>query len=109
MYVDWLDAPLKRVTGADVPMPYAANLEALALPQGVKDAIGRRLDALSNECNEMLRAAAVLGRLLARTPGSAEAHEILGLVRLRQRLWEDARKASLRRTSNRSMLAAGPG
>ncbi|MDH3232761.1 MAG: pyruvate dehydrogenase complex E1 component subunit beta [Alphaproteobacteria bacterium] len=30
---DWLDAPLKRVTGADVPMPYAANLEALALPR----------------------------------------------------------------------------
>ena len=30
---DWLDAPVKRVTGADVPMPYAANLERLALPQ----------------------------------------------------------------------------
>jgi pyruvate dehydrogenase E1 component beta subunit len=30
---DWLDAPLARVSGADVPMPYAANLEALALPQ----------------------------------------------------------------------------
>ena len=30
---DYLDAPLARVTGADVPMPYAANLEALALPQ----------------------------------------------------------------------------
>ena len=30
---DWLDAPPKRVTGIDVPMPYAANLEALALPQ----------------------------------------------------------------------------
>jgi len=30
---DWLDAPVKRVTGADVPMPYAANLEKLALPQ----------------------------------------------------------------------------
>ena len=30
---DWLDAPPKRVTGVDVPMPYAANLEALALPQ----------------------------------------------------------------------------
>ena len=30
---DWLDAPVKRVTGADVPMPYAANLEQLALPQ----------------------------------------------------------------------------
>ena len=30
---DWLDAPVKRVTGKDVPMPYAANLEKLALPQ----------------------------------------------------------------------------
>ena len=30
---DYLDAPAMRVTGKDVPMPYAANLEALALPQ----------------------------------------------------------------------------
>jgi len=30
---DWLDAPVIRVHGADVPMPYAANLEKLALPQ----------------------------------------------------------------------------
>ncbi len=30
---DYLDAPCVRVTGADVPMPYAANLEYLALPQ----------------------------------------------------------------------------
>ncbi|MDF1736311.1 MAG: pyruvate dehydrogenase complex E1 component subunit beta [Minwuia sp.] len=30
---DWLDAPVKRVSGVDVPMPYAANLEKLALPQ----------------------------------------------------------------------------
>ncbi len=30
---DWLDAPLARVCAADVPLPYAANLEALALPQ----------------------------------------------------------------------------
>lgn len=30
---DYLDAPVTRVCGADVPMPYAANLEALALPQ----------------------------------------------------------------------------
>ncbi len=29
---DWLDAPPVRVTGKDVPMPYAANLEKLALP-----------------------------------------------------------------------------
>ena len=30
---DYLDAPVARVCGKDVPMPYAANLEALALPQ----------------------------------------------------------------------------
>ena len=30
---DDLDAPVARVTGEDVPMPYAANLEKLALPQ----------------------------------------------------------------------------
>jgi pyruvate dehydrogenase E1 component beta subunit len=44
---DWLDAPPKRVTGADVPMPYAANLERLAVPRapeivaGVRAALGR--------------------------------------------------------------------
>ncbi|CAK4611115.1 unnamed protein product [Aphanomyces euteiches] len=30
---DYLDAPLERVTGADIPMPYAENLEKLAVPQ----------------------------------------------------------------------------
>ena len=30
---DWLDAPVARVAGLDVPLPYAANLEKLALPQ----------------------------------------------------------------------------
>ena len=29
---DYLDAPVARVTGKDIPMPYAANLEKLALP-----------------------------------------------------------------------------
>ncbi|WP_310620432.1 pyruvate dehydrogenase complex E1 component subunit beta [Flexibacterium corallicola] len=38
---DWLDAPVLRITGKDVPMPYAANLEKLALPnvQEVIDAV----------------------------------------------------------------------
>jgi pyruvate dehydrogenase E1 component beta subunit len=36
---DYLDAPVVRVTGKDVPMPYAANLEKLALPN-VGDVIG---------------------------------------------------------------------
>jgi pyruvate dehydrogenase E1 component beta subunit len=29
---DWLDAPVLRVTGADIPMPYAKELERAALP-----------------------------------------------------------------------------
>ncbi|MEJ0045133.1 MAG: pyruvate dehydrogenase complex E1 component subunit beta [Rhodospirillales bacterium] len=40
---DWLDAPPVRVAGADVPLPYAANLEKLALPQAewVVDAVNK--------------------------------------------------------------------
>jgi pyruvate dehydrogenase E1 component beta subunit len=33
---DWLDAPVARVTQEDVPMPYAAKLEALTLPNAEK-------------------------------------------------------------------------
>ena len=33
---DYLDAPIERVAGKDVPMPYAANLEKLALPSVVE-------------------------------------------------------------------------
>ena len=29
---DYLDAPVLRVTGADIPTPYAKNLEDLAFP-----------------------------------------------------------------------------
>ncbi len=38
---DWLDAPIARVTAADVPMPYARNLEQSALPraEGVAAAV----------------------------------------------------------------------
>lgn len=35
---DYLDAPVKRVSGVDVPMPYAKNLEQLAIPD-VKEVI----------------------------------------------------------------------
>lgn len=35
---DYLDAPVTRVAGKDVPLPYAANLEKLAIPQ-IKDII----------------------------------------------------------------------
>jgi DNA-binding winged helix-turn-helix (wHTH) protein/tetratricopeptide (TPR) repeat protein len=58
-----------------------AGPSALALPQSVRDAIGRRLDALSPESGDVLRAAAVLGRafdaaLLARVT-SREPAELL--------------------------------
>ncbi len=42
---DWLDAPIERVTGEDVPMPYAANLEKLALPQS-----GKIVEAAKRAC-----------------------------------------------------------
>lgn len=44
---DQLDAPIERVTGADVPMPYARNLELLAVPheedvvKAVKKTLGK--------------------------------------------------------------------
>ncbi|QDH17830.1 pyruvate dehydrogenase complex E1 component subunit beta [Swingsia samuiensis] len=41
---DWLDAPPARVCGLDIPMPYAANLEKLALPkpEWVVDAVRKQ-------------------------------------------------------------------
>ncbi|MBO88409.1 MAG: pyruvate dehydrogenase complex E1 component subunit beta [Rickettsiales bacterium] len=42
---DWLDAPLARVCSKDVPLPYAANLERLALPQ-----VENIVDAAKNVC-----------------------------------------------------------
>lgn len=44
---DWLDAPVGRVCGADVPIPFARSLEAAAIPSpetiaaGVRTALGR--------------------------------------------------------------------
>lgn len=42
---DWLDAPPSRVCGLDIPLPYAANLEKLALPkpEWVVDAVRKQL------------------------------------------------------------------
>ncbi|MCJ2033688.1 pyruvate dehydrogenase complex E1 component subunit beta [Methylobacterium sp. J-068] len=42
---DYLDAPVLRVTGKDVPMPYAANLEKLALPN-----VGEVIEAVKAVC-----------------------------------------------------------
>jgi len=32
---DFLDAPVKRLASVDAPLPYAANLERLALPKAI--------------------------------------------------------------------------
>jgi pyruvate dehydrogenase E1 component beta subunit len=48
---DWLDSPIKRVTGLDVPLPYAENLEKLALPQE-KDIVEGVLSALNRSAKE---------------------------------------------------------
>ncbi len=42
---DYLDAPMARVHGADVPLPYAANLEKMALPQ-----VENIVDAVKQVC-----------------------------------------------------------
>lgn len=41
---DYLDAPMERVAGADVPMPYSKSIEALAVPQ-VADIVKATLNA----------------------------------------------------------------
>ena len=46
---DYLDAPVIRVTGEDVPMPYAANLEKACF------AFHRKSSANSQECLLYLR------------------------------------------------------
>ena len=43
---DWLDAPPTKVSGEDVPMPYAANLEKLALPT-----IAKVVEAVRKVCH----------------------------------------------------------
>lgn len=45
---DDLDAPVLRIAGAEIPMPYAANLEKLALPQ-VPDIISQVKAQLFNK------------------------------------------------------------
>ena len=42
---DYLDAPVERITGADVPMPYSIPIEKLALPQAddIERAVRRTL------------------------------------------------------------------
>ena len=51
---DWLDAPVKRVAGLDVPLPYAANLEKMALPQAEQHRRGRARSLQSLEAEQAM-------------------------------------------------------
>lgn len=43
-----MDAPVERITGVDVPMPYATNLESKAVPQ-VDDIVRVSLRSLNRK------------------------------------------------------------
>lgn len=44
---DYLDAPLERISGADVPMPYSVSIERLAVPQ-----VENIVNAILRTCNK---------------------------------------------------------
>ena len=44
---DYLDAPLERISGADVPMPYSISIESLAIPQ-----VHNIVNAILRVCNK---------------------------------------------------------
>jgi class 3 adenylate cyclase len=51
-----------RLLASEGQLTAAASLADLQIPQGVREVIGRRLDRLSEQTNEALRVAAVIGR-----------------------------------------------
>ena len=67
---DYLDAPVARVSGKDVPMPYAANLEKLALPSVAEVVASRQSRLVIGERHGRSEGAAIAARRrwAARTP-----------------------------------------
>src|SRR5215217_3919561 len=55
------------------------NVEQMLIPQSVKEAIGNRLDRVSQNCNEVLRVCAILGKVFTfeELSAAAEQHEDL--------------------------------
>ena len=51
------------------------ELEQLLIPQSVKEAIGHRLDRVSQECNEVLRVGAIIGKVFTFEELSATAQQ----------------------------------
>ncbi|KAF3780358.1 Pyruvate dehydrogenase E1 component subunit beta-2 [Nymphaea thermarum] len=67
---DYLDAPVLRVGGADVPMPYAANLERISLPQvdDIERVVKRQLD-VEKKKTKVVQAAAIATEVVPAASG----------------------------------------
>ena len=74
------------------------DMEQMLIPQSVKEAIGNRLDRVSQNCNEVLRVAAILGKVFTFEELSATAEQN-----------EDALLDALDEAANAQLIAAGSG
>jgi tetratricopeptide (TPR) repeat protein len=73
------------------------NVDQLLIPQSVKEAIGNRLDRVSQNCNEVLRVCAILGKVFTFEELSSVAEQS-----------EDTLLDALDEASNAQLIAAGP-
>jgi tetratricopeptide (TPR) repeat protein len=74
------------------------DMDELVIPQSVKEAIGNRLDRVSQDCNEVLRVSAILGKVFTFEELSAAAEQS-----------EDILLDALDEASNAQLIAAGSG
>jgi tetratricopeptide (TPR) repeat protein len=74
------------------------DMDELLIPQSVKEAIGNRLDRVSQNCNEVLRVAAILGKVFTFEELSAAAEQN-----------EDVLLDALDEAVNAQLIAAGSG
>lgn len=74
------------------------DVDELVIPQSVKEAIGNRLDRVSQNCNEVLRVSAILGKVFTFEELSAAAEQS-----------EDILLDALDEASNAQLIAAGSG
>lgn len=74
------------------------DMDELLIPQSVKEAIGNRLDRVSQDCNEVLRVSAILGKVFTFEELAAAAEQS-----------EDTLLDALDEASNAQLIAAGSG
>jgi tetratricopeptide (TPR) repeat protein len=77
---------------------HRCDMEQLSIPQSVKEAIGNRLDRVSQDCNEVLRLAAILGKVFTFEELSATAEQT-----------EDVLLDALDEAAGAQLIAAGSG